>query len=207
VFHVGLVTEVRPAEGMLVVQRFVDESFILCSTFETDDFSIIPDHKMNMLIETNIIIVISISSVAGLTFVLSDGSRTLLVPCDGRLRDVYLVYSSFNSNTKVVFHGSHFFHPFPSQAFPNLLTDCMPSCVFNEVNMLRQEVFWMMMTCTINQQDVMWGKLNFSVLSWGYITSLCRGLGIVPSKKKLVSAALSLDEYFFLIHRKKRGAS
>ena len=123
VFHVGLVTEVRPAEGMLVVQRFVDESFILCSTFETDDFSIIPDHKMNMLIETNIIIVISISSVAGLTFVLSDGSRTLLVPCDGRLRDVYLVYSSFNSNTKVVFHGSHFFHPFPSQAFPNLLSD------------------------------------------------------------------------------------
>ena len=92
-------------------------------------------------------------------------------------------------------------------AFPNLLTDCMPSCDFNEDNMLRQEVFWMMMTCTINQQDVMWGKLNFSVLSWGYITSLCRGLGIVPSKKKLVSAALSLDEYFFLIHRKKRGAS
>ena len=49
------------------------------------------------------------------------------------------------------------------------------------------------------------GKHNFSVLSWGYATSLCIGLGIVPSKKKLVSAALSLDENFFLIHHKKRG--
>ena len=170
-----------------------------------DDFSIIPDHKMNVLIENDIIVVISISSVAGFTFVFPAGSRTLLVPHDGGLRDVDLVHSFFNANIKVVFHGRHFFHPFPSQAFPNLITDCMPSHVFNEVNMLRQEVFWMMMTCAINRQDVMQGKLNFSVVSWGYVTSLCRGLGIVHFKKKLVSAALSLDEHFFLIHHKKRG--
>jgi len=53
------------------------------STYEVDDFSIIPCHKMNVLIETNIIILISVSSVSGPTFVFPAGSSALHVPHDG----------------------------------------------------------------------------------------------------------------------------
>jgi len=77
---------------MLAVQRFVDKSY-LHSTYEIDDFYVLPDHKMNMLIETNIIILICLSSVSGLSIVFPAGSDALLFPHAGRSKDVYIMYS------------------------------------------------------------------------------------------------------------------
>ena len=134
---------------------FVDESY-LRYMYEMDDFSIIPDHKMNLLIETNIVVCIHVDSASGLAFVFTAaGPDALLVPFDDRgLNDVYAMYAFFNSNTGIIYHGNHNFHPFTSQVFPNLLTDCMPSCVFSEVNMVRQELVWMMMMWLINKCDI-----------------------------------------------------
>ena len=39
---------------------------------------------------------------------------------------------------------------------------------------------------------------------WGFIILLCNGFSVIPSNKKLVSAALSVDVHFF-IHHKKMG--
>jgi len=113
-----------------------------------EDFSIILDHNMNLLIETNIVVHIRVDSISGLAFVFAAaGPDALLVLFDdGGLNDVYITYSFFNSNTGIISHDSHNFFPFPSQVFPNLLTACMPSLVFSEVNMVRQELLWMMMT-------------------------------------------------------------
>ena len=72
---------------------FVDESY-LRYMYEMDDFSIIPDHKMNLLIETNIVVCIHVDSASGLAFVFTAaGPDALLVPFDdGGLNDVYVVY-------------------------------------------------------------------------------------------------------------------
>ena len=140
----------------------------------------------------------------GLIFVFSAGSDALLGPFDRGLNGIYLEYSFFNSITRVVFHGS-LFHPFPSHAFPKFLTDCTPLHGLGEVNMVRQKLVQMMMTCSLNKRDIAHGELNFSVLSWRYITSLCSKLSVLASTKKAVSAAHGVDDHFFLIHHKKRG--